>query len=185
MPRPAVFLDRDGTLIKERDYLSDPDGVELEDGAATALLDMQARGLALVLVTNQSGVGRGLFGPEALASVHRRLAELLAREGVVLDGWYVCPHRPEDACGCRKPRPGLVAQAVRDLGVNPSTSFVVGDKMSDVLLAGAIGATGILVATGHGAGAAAEAKQAGFLVCANLAEAGTEIARRRLLSLHD
>lgn len=132
MSRRAVFLDRDGTLIYDRGYLADPAGVELLPDTLAALRLLRARGLALVLVTNQSGVGRGMFSHGAVAAVHRRLAELLAAQAIVLDGVYYCPHAPWDGCDCRKPRPGMLLRAARDLDLDLERSFMAGDKLDDV-----------------------------------------------------
>jgi len=148
--RPAVFLDRDGTIIEERHYLADPAGVVLLPGAVEGLRRMRGLDLALVVVTNQSGVGRGYYGYEAVERVHDRLRELLAAGGVRLDGIYVCPHAPEDACACRKPRPGMVERACRELGLDATASFVIGDKACDIALGRAVRATTILVTTGYG-----------------------------------
>jgi D-glycero-D-manno-heptose 1,7-bisphosphate phosphatase len=171
MRRRFVVLDRDGTLIVERHYLADPGGVELISGAAAALRDLSAMGLGLVLLTNQSGVGRGLFDAACLARIHQRLTRLLEAEGVRLDGLYVCPHTPEDGCGCRKPKPGLLERAARELGFEPRESFVIGDKTSDLELGRRIGAVTILVRTGYGAETdATNATPADFVV-ADLAAA--------------
>ncbi len=150
MRRRFVMLDRDGTLIHERHYLSDPEDVELLPGAVEGLLSLREMGLGLVVLTNQSGVGRGYFDVARLQLIHARMNELLAREGVVLDGIYYCPHRPEDACFCRKPSAGLVNLASSDLGFQPSDGFMIGDKASDVQLGKAVGATTFLVLTGYG-----------------------------------
>lgn len=148
--RRFVILDRDGTVIVERHYLSDPDGVELIDGAGAALRRLGDLGFGLVVVTNQSGVGRGLFSPERLEEIHARLEALLAVEGVHLAGIYSCLHHPDVGCACRKPRTGLLERAARELGFEPSRAFVVGDLASDVDLGRAVGATTVLVRTGHG-----------------------------------
>lgn len=150
MHRPVVFLDRDGTIIVEKHYLSDPALVELEAGAIEGLKHLQARGLPLVVVSNQSGVGRGKFGTEDVQAVNTRLAELLGQHGISIAGWYMCPHAPGTDCLCRKPLPGMALQASSELGLPLENCFVVGDKRSDVELADAIGGTGILVTTGHG-----------------------------------
>jgi len=150
--RPTVVLDRDGTIIKEREYLSDPAGVELIPGTAAALLTLQQTGFDLVIITNQSGIARQLFSEANLQEVHQRLEHLLAEAGVRLAGIYVCPHRPEDDCGCRKPRLGLMEQAAKELGFNPEHSFVIGDKASDIEMGRAAGAVTFLVRTGYGAG---------------------------------
>lgn len=148
--RRFVLLDRDGTLIHERRYLSDPRQVELIDGAGEALGRLRALGLGTAIVTNQSGVGRGLFDEARLAQIHRRLVVLLAAAGGALDGIYVCPHVPEDDCPCRKPRPGLIERAQRELGLDPGASFVVGDKACDIELGKRVGAMTVLVRTGYG-----------------------------------
>jgi D-glycero-D-manno-heptose 1,7-bisphosphate phosphatase len=149
--RRFVLLDRDGTVIVERNYLSDPEQVELIPGAAQALRRLAARGLGLVLVTNQSGIGRGFFDEARLAEIHQRLTALLRAEQVELDGIYVCPHHPDQACACRKPRTQLALRAASELGFDASACFVVGDMASDLGLGRALGATTLLVRTGHGA----------------------------------
>jgi D-glycero-D-manno-heptose 1,7-bisphosphate phosphatase len=149
--RRFVLLDRDGTIIRKHDYLADPCAVELLPGAAEGLRRLRSMGFGLTVISNQSGLGRGLFDSSTLAAIHRRLAEILREEGVSLDGIYFCPHRPEEDCTCRKPRPGLVRQAARELDFDPSECFVVGDNVCDVELGRAIDATTILVRTGYGA----------------------------------
>ena len=148
--RPYLLLDRDGTLIVEREYLADPAQVELFPGAAAALVDARRAGWGLALLTNQSGLARGRFTAAQLDAVHARLAELLAQQGIALDGIFVCPHGPADDCPCRKPRVGLVTQAVAALDFDPRRAVVVGDKRSDLELAANVGAAGVLVRTGYG-----------------------------------
>ena len=150
-PRAAVLLDRDGTVNVERNYLSDPDGVELQPGVAAGLRRLRAAGYALVVLTNQSGLARGYFMPARLEEIHARLRALLAAEGIILDGIYVCPHGPDDACDCRKPLPGLAYRAATELGLDLSRSVMIGDKVTDVGLGRAIGARTVFVRTGHGA----------------------------------
>jgi D-glycero-D-manno-heptose 1,7-bisphosphate phosphatase len=130
--RPAVFLDRDGTLVEDVGYPRDPRQVRLLPGAAAALAELRERGFALVLVSNQSGVGRGLLTQEQAQRVHGRLAELLAEQGARLDGAYYCYHAPEEGCACRKPSPHLLRAAADELGLDLTRSFMVGDKSSDV-----------------------------------------------------
>ena len=148
--RRFVALDRDGTVIVERHYLSEPAQVELLAGAAAGLKRLRDLGLGLVLLTNQSAIGRGLFDQQRLTEIHERLKELLAVQGVQLDGIYYCPHTPDDGCGCRKPLDEMLRNAARDLDFRPEESFVVGDKKCDVDLGNNIGATTLLVRTGYG-----------------------------------
>jgi|GEM_PF-79141 histidinol-phosphate phosphatase family domain/HAD-superfamily hydrolase, subfamily IIIA len=173
--RRAVFLDRDGTVIAERHYLSDPAGVELLPGAAEGLRRMRALGLPLVLVTNQSGVGRGYFGRDAVERVHGRLIELLAAEGVTLSAIYSCPHAPDEDCGCRKPLPGLLERAARELDLDLPSSFVIGDKPCDIGLGLAVGATTLLVRTGYGEACAKDGSACPHVVAAGLAEAADHV----------
>jgi D-glycero-D-manno-heptose 1,7-bisphosphate phosphatase len=175
--RRFVVLDRDGTIIVEKHYLADPDGVELIAGAAAGLRRLAHLGLGLVVVTNQSAVARGYLDLERLGEVHARLESLLAREGVRLEGIYACPHHPEEECVCRKPRTALVERAARELGFEPRRAFVVGDMASDVGLGRAVGATTLLVRTGHGAREARDGAAAADHVVADLAEAATLIER--------
>ena len=149
--RPFVVLDRDGTVIVERHYLSDPDQVELIPGAGPSLLAMSRLGLGLLIATNQSGIGRGYFDQLTLDQVHNRLRSLLEAEGVQLDAIYFCPHLPEDSCSCRKPETGMMEQAAGQIGLDSSASFVVGDNQADIELGHRMGATTLLVRTGYGA----------------------------------
>ncbi|MBI3252236.1 MAG: HAD family hydrolase [Candidatus Omnitrophica bacterium] len=140
-----MLLDRDGTLIVDRHYLADPQGVELLPGVGAGLRQMRELGLGLVVITNQSGVGRGYFTLEQVEQVHQRLGQLLAVEQVQLDGIYSCPHTPADGCSCRKPATGLVEKAASELDFEPQSCFVVGDRLCDVELGRRIGATTFLV----------------------------------------
>lgn len=143
--RRYVLLDRDGTINVDRHYLRRAEDLELLPGAAAGLRALQDMGLGLIVVTNQSGIGRGYFSEDDLAAIHARLHALLAAEGVHLEGIYICPHLPADNCPCRKPRRGLVDQAIADLHFDPRESFVLGDQPCDMELSAAIGATGIQV----------------------------------------
>lgn len=148
--RRFVLIDRDGTLNVEKNYLSNPDQLELLPGAAKALRRLKDGGFGIAVVTNQSGIARGYFDMARLEAVHARLAELLAAEGVAVDGIYLCPHGPDDNCTCRKPLPGMVEQAVADHHFDPAQAFVIGDKEVDVELGLSVGATTFLVRTGYG-----------------------------------
>src|SRR5690606_28796756 len=132
MSRPAAFLDRDGTLIVEREYLADPEGVEFTPGAVGALRRLQQAGYALVLVTNQSGIGRGLYTLADFQAVQARIEKQLAAEGVVLDGVYYCPHHPDEDCSCRKPGLALFRQAAMELDLDLERSVYIGDRVRDV-----------------------------------------------------
>lgn len=162
--KPCIFFDRDGTLIEERHYLSDPAQVALIPGAAEAVRLAREAGFLAVVLTNQSGVGRGYFPAEAVEAVHRRMEELLAEEGAKLDGIYLCPHAPEDDCPCRKPRTGLVEQAARDLEIDLRRSWMIGDKAADIELAANAGMRAVLVMTGYGASSAPQAAGAASFI---------------------
>lgn len=150
MAKRFVLLDRDGTINEERHYLDDPDELRLLPNAACGLRSLREQGLGLILITNQSAVGRGYFGLDRLAEIHRRLHELLGREGAKLDAVYVCPHSPWDGCDCRKPNTGLALQAQRDFGFEPAECLVIGDKACDITMGRRLGATTFLVRTGYG-----------------------------------
>ena len=145
--RRAVFLDRDGTLIVDRHYLADPAGVELLPGAGRALARLNAAGFLAVLVTNQSGIGRGYFTEARYRAVHRRLCEALEAEGARLDAEYHCPLGPDDPDPgeCRKPRTGMYRRAAAEHGIDLSASFYVGDRLRDVLPALPFGGVPLLL----------------------------------------
>ena len=148
--RAAAFLDRDGTLVAERGYLSDPAEVELLPGAAEAVRSLRAAGLAAVVISNQSGVGRGLF---SLARVYEAMAALrhaLRAHGAELDAIYFCPHAPDAGCACRKPGTGLVERAAEDLQLSLRRSVFVGDKLLDIETGHRAGMRSVLVRTGYG-----------------------------------
>jgi len=151
--RPAVFLDRDGTLIEEVGFLADPEGVALIPGAVEALTLLRDAGFVLVVVTNQSGIARGLYGVDDYESVAGRLDELLAVHGLRLDATRFCPHHPDISgdCSCRKPATGMHREAAETLGLDSTRSFFVGDRVTDLLPALELGGEGILVRTGYGA----------------------------------
>jgi D-glycero-D-manno-heptose 1,7-bisphosphate phosphatase len=149
--RRFVILDRDGTIIEEREYLADPEQVTLISGVAAALRELQRMGFGLVVITNQSGIGRGFFDQAQLQQVHQRLEEMLQAERIHLNGLYVCPHTPEDDCACRKPKLGLLRKAAEDLGFDMANSIVIGDKASDIEMGSMAGALTFLVRTGYGA----------------------------------
>ncbi len=171
-----VALDRDGTLIKLHHYLSDPNLVELLPGVATSLRRLRNLGLGLVIVTNQSAIGRGYFDKTRLEAIHQRLTNLLADEDITLDGLYFCPHTPDDDCVCRKPKPGMLHKAAKDLNFNLSNCFMVGDNASDIEAGQHVGATTFLVRTGYGLNVETEGKVTPNYIADNL-ENVTDIIR--------
>jgi D-glycero-D-manno-heptose 1,7-bisphosphate phosphatase len=148
--KAMVLLDRDGTINVEKHYLAEPDQVELLPGVGEGIRLLRRLGLRVVVVTNQSGVGRGYFSLQRLEAVHQRLRELLEQDQAVIDAIYVCPHPPEADCACRKPAPGLAQRAAAEFGASLADSFMVGDKPCDIDLGKRLGATTILVRTGYG-----------------------------------
>jgi D-glycero-D-manno-heptose 1,7-bisphosphate phosphatase len=141
----VVILDRDGTIVIDRTYLADPAGLEFLPGAAEGLRSMHTQGYRLVVISNQSGVGRGLFSLETLQKMNSRLMEMVRASGAHLERIYFCPHRPEDLCSCRKPATKLMMDAASDLDFEPSGAVVIGDKDSDVEFGRRVGATTMLV----------------------------------------
>jgi D-glycero-D-manno-heptose 1,7-bisphosphate phosphatase len=148
--RRFVILDRDGTINVEVGYVLDSDEMEMIPGAIEALRELRALGLGVVVTTNQSPIGRGQLTWERLDEIHERLRALLREGGVELDGIYACPHAPGDGCDCRKPQPGMALRAAREHGFDLAEAFVVGDHAADMQMGRRIGATTILVRTGHG-----------------------------------
>jgi D-glycero-D-manno-heptose 1,7-bisphosphate phosphatase len=140
-----VVLDRDGTIVVDREYLDDPQGLQFLPGAAEGLRRLHQCGYRLVVISNQSGVGRGLFTLERLQQINARLAQMVLEAGAQIDGIYCCPHRPDEHCDCRKPQIRLLQQAAHDLGFDPRAAIVVGDKGSDIQLGKRVGATTVLI----------------------------------------
>ena len=158
-PRRLALIDRDGTIIVDKVYLSDPDGIEFAPRAIEGLRLLRDAGFALVLITNQSGVARGYFDVATLERIHDRLLSMLAAEGLQLKAIYFCPHGPRDGCDCRKPAPGMIRNAMRDLGFDPGEAVVIGDSDADMGAALAAGVAGVRVASAGGpasTGAAAD-----------------------------
>lgn len=163
--RPAAILfDRDGTLVVNVPYNGDPDRVVLAPGAREALDRVRAAGIRTAVITNQSGVGRGMITLQQVFAVNGRVEAMLGDVGP----WIVCPHHPDAGCPCRKPAPGLILQAAEALGVDPADCVVIGDRLADVQAAAAAGARGILVPSADTA--EGERERAGE-VCGGLLEA--------------
>lgn len=148
--RPLVLLDRDGTIIQEVNYLSAKEDLALLPGVVSGLRLLHQSGLSVAVISNQSGVGRGLFSEATLIDIHQHMNAILAKEGIAIDGIYYCPHRPDQNCTCRKPKPGLALKAAADLNGDLRRSFMVGDRACDIEMGKNIGARTILVRTGYG-----------------------------------
>jgi histidinol-phosphate phosphatase family protein len=171
--RRAAFLDRDGTIIEDRGDLGDPNDVALVPGAADAVRRLKDAGLAVVLVTNQSGIARGTITQQQFEAVQQRMLELLDSSGAQLDGVYFCPHHPDvtGPCDCRKPASGMYRRAAERLSIDLARSFYVGDRWRDVAVTEEVGGTPFLLATGAGGQGAPD----GFERTANLAAAADTI----------
>ncbi|HXI82569.1 MAG TPA: D-glycero-beta-D-manno-heptose 1,7-bisphosphate 7-phosphatase [Verrucomicrobiae bacterium] len=146
----AVFLDRDGTIMEDSNYVGDVERVLVIPSAAAALRRLQEAGYKLFIITNQSGVGRGYFTREAVESIHAHLDEYFGKHHVHFDRYYVCPHHPEDNCDCRKPKPKFLRDAAREYGLDLSRCFMVGDRASDIQAGINAGVSTVLVLTGVG-----------------------------------
>jgi D,D-heptose 1,7-bisphosphate phosphatase len=158
MARPAVFLDRDGTINIDAGYVDRLERFELYPFAIDALRLFKQAGYLVVVLTNQAGVAQGIYGEEFVATAARYLADRAAAGGAQIDGHYYCPHSPDAAveryrvdCECRKPKPGMALRAAEELGIDLSRSVVVGDRWRDIAVAKAVGARAVLVKTGYGA----------------------------------
>ncbi len=154
MLRTGVFLDRDDTIIKDVPYLKDPDMIELMPGSAAAIRLLNEKRIPAIIITNQSGIARGLLNEADLEAVHERLKEMLAEDSASIDAVYSCPHLPEGVieqyavrCSCRKPETGLLEEAARDFSLNLRKCYFIGDKLSDIEAIHRVGGKGILV--GH------------------------------------
>jgi len=162
MKQPAVFLDRDGTINIEKNYLYRVEDFELLPGASEGIALLCRAGYRIIVVSNQSGVGRGYYTEADVQHLHQHLDQILKQSGAVVDAYYYCPHHPEQgigeyrsACACRKPLPGMIIQAAADLDIDLARSFMIGDKLADVHAGTAAGCTPLLVRTGYGAAEAA------------------------------
>ncbi len=152
MQGKAVFLDRDGTIIKDKVYLRNPEGVEILPGAGEAIGMLNSLGLPVIVVTNQSGIARGYLSEERLGMIHERLEYLLREDGARLDAIYYCPHHPEGIipeykrdCTCRKPSPGMLEMAAKSFSLKLAECYMVGDKDIDMETIHRVGGKGILL----------------------------------------
>ena len=180
---PAIFLDRDGVIIENReDYVRDWSQVCIFDDAVRALSNSKLNNHKIVIVTNQSAVGRGIIPLETAENINDRLVQLIRAQGGRIDGAYLCPHGPDDGCDCRKPKPGLLLRAARELSLDLKRSWMIGDAWSDVQAGLSAGVRGtIILKTGRGADQLSLPEPenvAGFLVCENLSQAVDIILER-------
>jgi len=180
----AVFLDRDGTIVEDPGFLHEPGKVKLLPGAADAIKRLNEHGYLVVIVTNQSGIGRGRYTVLDYSAVQRRLVELLAAHDDRIDGAYFCPHHPQftGPCECRKPDLKLFNDARQALDIDFTRSGFVGDRLADVQPARDLGGHGILVATGEGNLHQGQARAIGVMVVADLGQAVDEILRLKPVS---
>lgn len=175
-PAPLVMIDRDGVVNEDSaDYIKSPVEWQPIPGSLEAIASLTRAGYRVVVLTNQSGVGRGLFDEETLAAIHRLMLNAVREAGGEIVGVYYCPHRPDANCECRKPRPGLFRRVERDLGVSARGAPYIGDKISDVDAAEAVGARPILVRTGQGRRDEVRARARGVPVFDDLASASAAL----------
>lgn len=146
----VAFLDRDGTVIAEKDFIKTPDEIEFIPGSIDAIRILRDLGYKIIVISNQSGIGRGILTIEMAAKVNESFLARLKSENAEIDALYFCPHRPEDNCDCRKPRTGLIKKAVEEQKLDLKDAVVIGDKLSDVELGKKLGAKTVLVLTGYG-----------------------------------
>jgi D-glycero-D-manno-heptose 1,7-bisphosphate phosphatase len=153
-PKTGVFLDRDDTIIRDKNYLDDPDEIEILPGTVEALRTLNRTGIPVIVITNQSGIARGLLDLNTLDVIHKRLTGLIMQEGARIDAIYFCPHHPEAlleeyrvSCSCRKPEPGLLMEAARSFDLDLSLCYMVGDKPDDIEAIHRVGGKGILIRT--------------------------------------
>jgi D-glycero-D-manno-heptose 1,7-bisphosphate phosphatase len=158
-PKTGVFLDRDDTIIRDRNYLRDPDGIEILPGTVEALRILNRQGIPAIVVTNQSGIARGYLDLRTLDLIHERLFEMISREGARLDAIYFCPHHPEApleeyrlSCHCRKPEPGLLVEAARRFDLDLTHCYMIGDKPDDIETIHRVGGKGVLIRTNKSSG---------------------------------
>ena len=169
-PGTAVFVDRDGTLNQDSGYVTSPEQLVLFPGVPEAIARLNRLGVLVLMVTNQSAIGRGMMTIEDLEHIHARLAALIRPYGARIDGIFSCPHHPQDDCGCRKPKKGLIDQAVARFSLDLSKCYLVGDKRSDLEVAQTVMVPGVLVMTSPYSAGAIRARDEGQLAIEHIAE---------------
>lgn len=185
--RPAVFLDRDGTINQEKNYLFRAEDFEFIPGVPEAIKKLRKSGYLVIVVTNQSGVARGYFSLEDVTRLHEHMQNELSKEGASIDAFYICPHHPEHGvgdfrkeCDCRKGRPGLLFKASADLDIDLQKSFMIGDKVADIEAAENAGCQPILVLTGYGQESRHQVDVTRTMVCEDLGAAVKMILEHKL-----
>lgn len=174
--RPAIFLDRDGVIIKEKNFLIDPDDIEFIPETIEAFDRINDK-FAKVIVSNQSGISRGLFSAEDVEKFNEALSNKLSEKGIFIDGWYFCPHGPDDDCKCRKPQPGMIFTAAVELNIDLENSWIIGDKSSDIAAGKSAGVRAILVKTGYGGNEDNASEAAPIYIANNILDAINYINR--------
>ncbi|MDR3275151.1 MAG: HAD family hydrolase [Endomicrobium sp.] len=172
--KPAVFLDKDGTIIFDKNYLKSPAQVKLYSYAAESINKLRAAGFKIIVVTNQSGIRRGMFTEKDLQDINEKFLFMLKKKGAKIDALYYCPHIDSDNCSCRKPKTDMVLQGAKDFNIDLSKSYTIGDSIRDYLLGFNMGGKGILILTGQGKkhqNNLAREKMKPFAVCRNLKQA--------------
>jgi len=170
----AVFVDRDGTLNEDRGYVTSPEQLVLFPGVLKALARLNQLGIRVILLTNQSAIGRGLMTAQDLERIHQKFEDLLRAQEGKLDAIYYCPHHPDEGCACRKPNIAMIQDAAHKFSLNLSLCYVVGDKWSDVEAAHRAGVQGVLVMSSDYSGAAVKARDAGQFPIAHVAKSFVE-----------
>jgi histidinol-phosphate phosphatase family protein len=150
MTNRAVFLDRDGTINEEVNYLNKEDQVKILPGSAKAIKILNEHGYKVIIITNQSGVARGYLSIQKLEEINKHLKSELLKEGAIIDAIYYCPHHPDEGCDCRKPNTKLLERAAEDLDIDFTSSYIVGDKLNDLKTGKKVGCGTVLVLTGYG-----------------------------------
>jgi len=181
----AVFLDRDGTINAEKNYLHKPEDWEWIPGAVEAIRGFNELGFLVIVITNQAGIARNYFEAKDVEALHKYVDKLLNKENARIDAYYYCPHHPDFGdkivCSCRKPEIGLILQAQKDFDIDLSSSFMIGDKATDIESGNRAGMTSILVATGYGSGECHKAAE-GAILADNIYKA-FEIVKNQLIEI--
>ena len=176
--KKAVFLDRDGTICEEKNYLSDPDELELFSFAAEAIKLFRESGYLVIIITNQSGIGRGYFNEDDLDRISQKMFDQLDSEGARIDAIYYCPHAPEDNCDCRKPKTKMIKNACKDFPIDLANSWIIGDKAIDIQTGINAGTKSALVLTGYGKSEIDKCRDTTNLIAEDLLDAALKITAK-------